>query len=264
MEPLSIRHFHFNLRFLPNRGRSWTVPTMWLDDCGWTSSMFHLQDLAVCSGIVLKILKMSIHWVLLHKWFWNFEIFPFILKSVVKKEKWSIFLRGNPPQGKLFEITQDFQRSLLAPREMDVTVSRWVHRPIFVKSQIIKCREIAGKLLPFSSSKYFPSFTVCTAGEINITSWPSCDAKNAILQRKNQRPASDGGLQPASLGPAWDWGPRPEVQQEEEDGALLQPPPPQRHQWHGGSFMPMIEWFFELIFILVLKHQARVFSVNLI
>jgi len=32
--------------------------------------------------------------------------------------------RGNPPQGKLFEITQDFQRSLLAPREMDVTVSR--------------------------------------------------------------------------------------------------------------------------------------------
>ena len=31
--------------------------------------------------------------------------------------------RGNPPQGKLFSITTDFQRSLLAPREMDVTVS---------------------------------------------------------------------------------------------------------------------------------------------
>ena len=25
---------------------------MWLEDCGWTSSTFHLQDLAVCSGIL--------------------------------------------------------------------------------------------------------------------------------------------------------------------------------------------------------------------
>ena len=31
--------------------------------------------------------------------------------------------RGQPPQGKLYPITEYFQRSLLALREMDVTVS---------------------------------------------------------------------------------------------------------------------------------------------
>ena len=31
--------------------------------------------------------------------------------------------RGNPPQGNLFSITSEFQRSLLAPREMDVTLA---------------------------------------------------------------------------------------------------------------------------------------------
>ena len=147
--------------------------------------------------------------------------------------------------------------ALLARTPRNGRYSVKVCPPIFVKSQIITCREIAGKLLPFSSSKYFPSFTVCTAGEKNITSRASCDANNAILQRKNQRPASDGGLQPASLGPAWDGGPRPEVQQEEEDGALLQPPPPQRHQWHGGSFMPRIEWFLWTDFFFSLETSGK-------
>ena len=121
---------------------------------------------------------------LLHKWF---AFSHSLLKSVLGKENWSISLRGNPPQGKLFEITQDFQRSLLAPREMDVTVSRCDapnHFSLIYQITLRNCRESGKPWHILGSSLYFPIFIIPLPVKwwSNVLGWKSA----TCLRRKTR------------------------------------------------------------------------------
>ena len=117
----------------------------------------------------------------------GFAFFHSLLKSVLGKENWSISLRGNPPQGKLFEITQDFQRSLLAPREMDVTVSRCDapnHFSLIYQITLRNCRESGKPWHILGSSLYFPIFIIPLPVKwwSNVLGWKSA----TCLRRKTR------------------------------------------------------------------------------
>jgi hypothetical protein len=123
----SVRRYKMYLSLKKKHHKTFLVPCYDIDLI-WHAHQVHPQDyISDCNSILGFVLKHDDSVNQRHEgsklnnadevtrrlWFDEFSV-PFARPG-------SMF-RGNPPQGKLFPITGDYQRGLLAPREMEITL----------------------------------------------------------------------------------------------------------------------------------------------